>query len=605
VQLLCGDIMVSGETNTPNDSSSSDTAPDFLVYTADQTILPIELKTPTHVMVATPVRQISNGAFCQANGLLLSIVMPNGLERIGDRSFFQCHSLLTLNIPSSLVQVGLSAFTQCTRLGSVDFSPDSQLQMLGNGCFSHCQSLHRIQIPPSVTSLGRRAFCNCDKLISMDLSHCLGLRRIENQVFFSCSSLRKVNLPCVLNSIGNGAFGQCYELRSFRLGTPRSNQDSSLISIGDQAFASCRSLRSIQLPKSLRTIGKFAFANCFWLVSVEFAPDIRLQNVGDQIFFGCKNLVNILLPETIAHTTILGQDIFKDCQKLKERFAPIQDETNEIFLKEALSIRYHGLSLHHLCYHQGHYSIKDTMEQFEAILEDRESQYHGRTMDWTRWIDMFGMSPLHILVVSSEPNPKLLEAIIRHSEESKDEHMHHTNLPQSVSPLLTKDIWGDIPLFCACLSDAAIEIVEVLLQYHATNDALQLEPDDWDACIDAALSNSAELVCVLVQARMTKRLHYLGLPKWRDDMIREIAKIAKEQIEVRRRKIRMVELKLQDYEQQESIALVRLAVWKVKLDQLPLEEKYLTHIRNICWFHCGDQVIISNVLPFVGFIINR
>lgn len=579
-----------------------------LMYSEEEHDLPLALQNPTHVLIATSVPQIPNGIFATQANNLLSVAFPNGLQRIGDRSFFQCTSLLSLHLPSTLRVIGISVFSQCTGLESVKFaSPDesSELAVLGDACFAHCSGLKSIHIPSSVISIGKRAFASCDSITGttfcinanafFDLSSCLSLTRLDNRLFFSCTtSLKHVHLPPNLRSIGNGVFSQCYELQSVEfVGT-----SPSFVSIGDQAFASCRSLQSIKLPKSLKTIGKFAFANCFGLRSVEFAPANveQLETVGDQIFFGCRNLINILLPETIVHTTILGQDIFKACTRLKNRFAPIQNEMNEVFLKEALSIRYHGLPLHSLCYHQGHFSPEETMQQLVSALEKMEHP-DMQQVDWTRLIDMFGMSPLHVLAVSSTPNPRLLEALIR------------------LEPLmlLAKDIWGCIPLYYVCCSrvrnatDTTAKMVEVLLQYHAANNEFNIGPKDWDICISAALSNDTypEFVCVLMQARWAKRICCLGSPKWRDDAILEIAMVAKEQEQSKRQaKTRLAEQKLQDYEKQESIALVRMAAWKIKLDQLQdsSEEKTLALTRKNCWLSCGDEVIVSNVLPFTGFV---
>eukprot|EP00980_Cylindrotheca_fusiformis_P023615 scaffold10675_cov89-Cylindrotheca_fusiformis.AAC.2 len=665
---------------------------------SSSSVLLLLLTKPTHVLVATSVREIPNGGiFCQPSSqhLLCSIAFPHGLQRIGDRSFFHCSSLVELYLPATLKQVGIAAFTKCTGLERIEFPTEDDddddddassstclLDILDDGCFAHCNSLLQLtSIPSSVMRIGKRAFAHCDKFLThINLSHSMGLHRMEKEVFLACSVLCHVIVPISIIEIGHGSFAQCYELQSVQFGSDSDSSSSlsMLVSIGDQAFASCRSLHSILLPGSVQRIGTLAFSNCLELVSVEFAPIITtttkpssILRLGDQVFLGCKNLIQILLPEDeITMTTTNGSSIssnngdegrhllFKGCTKLKERFAPAsimrllkEEDLSELFLKEALSIRYHGLPYHALCYHQGHYTVEESLVQFESSArqrteeeekeksttmphqqEEKEESLRRRTQWW--WMDIFGMTPLHILAVSSIPNPKLLDAIITRPQ-------RHEEKEDSQLWLVMKDMWGNLPLYYACRrcarssakTNLSLEFVQVLLKHHQQlasfeekNDLLpvplqqHLTLDDWDVCLGAALPN-AVLICVLVKARFARRIQYLGSIKWRNDVLNDISNnlvvtTTTTRTELREA-LRLVEGKLQDYELQESIALVRMAAWKAKLllDQQQQQQQLsrrisrndeesetsnMTVYRENCWLNCGDQVIISNLLPFLN-----
>lgn len=83
-----------------------------------------------------------------------------------------------------------------------------------------------------------------------------------------------------------------------------------LESIGESAFRANTGLKSIDLPASLKTIGRFAFSQA-GLTSVTLPEG--LQTLGDSAFNPC-NITEITLPGSI---TSLGAGAFAACQNLK------------------------------------------------------------------------------------------------------------------------------------------------------------------------------------------------------------------------------------------------------------------------------------------------
>lgn len=79
---------------------------------------------------ALSVTEIANSAFegCQID----TISLPNGIETIGDKAFFNCSSLCLVNIPSTTKKIGERAFYYC--------------------------NLSSITIPASVEAIGEKAF---------------------------------------------------------------------------------------------------------------------------------------------------------------------------------------------------------------------------------------------------------------------------------------------------------------------------------------------------------------------------------------------------------------------------------------------------------------
>ena len=85
---------------------------------------------------------------------------------------------------------------------------------------------------------------------------------------------------------------------------------TSVKSIPESYFAMC-GLKSIRFPKSLQTIGKYAFNECFDLESISLPENIKLEYGA---FRACEGLEEISIPSGITWTT----DAFWLCHGLKK-----------------------------------------------------------------------------------------------------------------------------------------------------------------------------------------------------------------------------------------------------------------------------------------------
>ena len=66
-----------------------------------------------------PVTEIGGTAFCDM--AITSIVIPNGVERIGNSAFWGCYRLETMTVPSTLKIVEHDAFYNCDALKTVNY----------------------------------------------------------------------------------------------------------------------------------------------------------------------------------------------------------------------------------------------------------------------------------------------------------------------------------------------------------------------------------------------------------------------------------------------------------------------------------------------------
>ena len=155
------------------------------------------------------VKIIENDAF-EGCYRLTSIVIPNSVTSIGERSFYNCSNLTSVTIPNSVTSIGQSTFSGCSKLSSITI-PNS-VTSIGESTFSGCSNLTSITIPNSVTSIGSSAFNYCSSLTSITIPN--SVTSIGSSAFKYCSSLTSITIPNSVTSIKSNAFYGCKDLEN-------------------------------------------------------------------------------------------------------------------------------------------------------------------------------------------------------------------------------------------------------------------------------------------------------------------------------------------------------------------------------------------------------
>lgn len=236
--------------------------------------------------------------YALAGSQIQSIMLPNGLQIIGDGAFSST-KLSTIIIPESVIEIGL-------------------------GAFSNCDELTSITIPANVMTLGSHAFVDCDKLATINL----GISKINAATFARCKSLNNVSANSLIE-IGESAFAGCVALEEFTFAP-------TLKLIGNSAFQ-CTGLKALDFSEteSLDSIGAWAFAQCKSLTSA--VMNDKTSKIGEGAFFDDASLVSFNLPTSC---TIIPNYIFK---------GNISIDTTNMLNQNITSIgNYALIDLHHI-----------------------------------------------------------------------------------------------------------------------------------------------------------------------------------------------------------------------------------------------------------------
>lgn len=123
-----------------------------------------EIYVPSEI-AARPVTVIGENAFAEYD--MISIVLPDTIEVIGEKAFKECVCLEKIVFSDSLERIDKYAFYECTSLKEIDF-PQS-LKDICEFAFSDCESLEKVELPDGLEHLGKSSFADCYSLKMLNI----------------------------------------------------------------------------------------------------------------------------------------------------------------------------------------------------------------------------------------------------------------------------------------------------------------------------------------------------------------------------------------------------------------------------------------------------
>lgn len=284
----------------------------------------------TKISIPKSVTSIHDGAFRGCLGLT-GISIPDSVTMIDSYSLFKnCSNLESVSFPEGITKIDSSCFGECKSLKEVwipstvseiaDYSFDGveKLSIHISDLAAWCKISYSIgfgrpftlppyqlyinddlatdiTIPETVTSISQCAFLKCTSLTSVNIPE--NVIKVGAAAFESCSSLKTVSISAKTTSINNESFVMCHNLERIEIDPDNPtycsddgvwyNKDKTeliyypearatvyeipegVINIGSRAFEYCSLLEKVTIPHSVKTIGTWAFYDCYALKNIE------------------------------------------------------------------------------------------------------------------------------------------------------------------------------------------------------------------------------------------------------------------------------------------------------------------------------------------------
>ena len=267
--------------------------------------------------------------------LVIDLVIPDGVTKIGAYTFYGCTDLQSITIPTSVTAIGKYAFSGCTNLTSMTlpfvgekadrtgethfgylfgaatssdnaaYIPESLRKVtvlgtaaVGTSAFAGCAGLTEILLKEGVCAIGESAFEGCIGLTNMVVPS--SVTEIGKSAFAGCTNLTSMTLPFVgrkADGTGETHFGYLFGAATYSGNTayiPENLKTVTLVGdtvIDNSAFYGCTNLESVRVSTGVTSIGDGAFAGCTGLKSIWISSDVTYIGIG--VFYADAGLSEI------------------------------------------------------------------------------------------------------------------------------------------------------------------------------------------------------------------------------------------------------------------------------------------------------------------------
>ena len=239
------------------------------------------------------------------------VIMPNTLQFVGEKAFYNCTNLSSFSWSKNLVDVGVDAFLNTEFYSnllkdtkSMFYLPSGLLIYVGTDYFQSGTALVSEKMKDA-TAESLAAQYGIDGVQHIEVFEEVGINNMCSGAFKNNNKIVFIDLPGHLTNISNSTFEGCKNLQGL-VGT-----NSGVTSISQRAFANCEKLSHIIFPTNLTYIGNEAFSNTGLIDSI---PDLStVESIGESVFANCKNLTSLTYT-----ANVVPNYTFSGCEKLED-----------------------------------------------------------------------------------------------------------------------------------------------------------------------------------------------------------------------------------------------------------------------------------------------
>lgn len=214
---------------------------------------------------------------------ITSIVIDEGITRIGNWVFHSCTEAISVSLPSTLKEIGEQSFRSCSKITQVMLP--SGLKSIGGGAFYYCYSLTSLTIPGGVENFTDAfGFSGLRTLVLEE-----GIDSVDDYAFCGCYDLKNVTLPSTVKRIGKYAFSNCSSLANLDI-------PADVTELGEAAL-SYTALSEFEFPEGVNSVEPYVLSGTD-ITSIVIPQGVT--TIGQNAFYGCENLATVTFPSTLT-----------------------------------------------------------------------------------------------------------------------------------------------------------------------------------------------------------------------------------------------------------------------------------------------------------------
>ena len=251
---------------------------------------------------------ISRSPWADYRNDITSVTVQEGVTRVGNYSFYNSDSLVTISLPNSLTSIGNNVFADCDNITTITIPVKVNY---ANSGLRNCTTITKATFTPGTTGIWYDYYDSASQIptygsraVLTDITISSGVTTIGSYAFYECPGFRWNMLPSGITNIGNYAFYGCTGIS----GTLNLSALHSLTRIGAGAFQGCTSISgTLTIPQGV-SLSDYSFRGCVGITGLVLPS--TLTNIPTSTFRGCASITSLSFPESL---TSIGAYAFAEC----------------------------------------------------------------------------------------------------------------------------------------------------------------------------------------------------------------------------------------------------------------------------------------------------
>ena len=212
------------------------------------------------------------------------VPFSNGVKNIGNASFKNCESLISINLSEGLEQIGNNAFENCCCIPQdyevpMPSKDNEQLKMQK----VRIPNKIIVSIPKTVKNIGEYAFAGCQNISYVHMMEGCKIKEIQDGTFQGCDKLELFDISNEVEIIGEGAFKDCKALKQITC-LNQAGLPAKMKEIKSKAFENCESLGVVLTNGEVkRELDSFNNANEMTEANINNL-DINVEVIDGEVF---------------------------------------------------------------------------------------------------------------------------------------------------------------------------------------------------------------------------------------------------------------------------------------------------------------------------------